>query len=692
MHDTSQKTGMSEQDKIWLRNNIKVSLTNPRGDALFICMSQLYLLIYRCFQGFIDHEIDQLFTAHNSFLEEQITNIKKEFMHLYAINRIAGFTEIWKRCKSSICILRTAWKNATQSRPIYPYNGRIFTAILGEQIFRRVMRDELSEIGDEAIAVMCQARANHNDHSARQDITEFLASTLGLFSFDLIHRAFDSANDFYKAQIAVFVLEHNSEYTIEYIRFAKDSAAHEKSLYSPQIAEGCFGVHTEEDKKLWITQLDTKIVRIFVEGHENGLSHVISTALLKKDYVAVRETLVFLESVEDLRPKIIGVAIRAFVITSATPALTCENWLERVANLVDAHETTRDVLKQCFNDVPYYMSYNSTWRHFLCNLGPEVSVRVGEYCSFLINDDQSPGKFERVTQLVPVLPDSDIFFDAYKSGLAKRLLTHGPASQLEITALGYLRVACGQMAMYGTDGMVKDSTLWSEFKNDASIKFCPLVCTLSAWPRLSSFQSGQSIDWIPANMCKLMADYEIHYRSLHTSRKLNWMPAASTCVVSAEFKRGSKMIQCSLRQAVTLLEFNDKDSISRKLDQDEMTLANSHLLIGDSDTHYTLNHEFASPHINVRLLKTPRASSKPHTQISQTLLRERIAITQACIVRLLKARKNYTHPQLVIDVLAGTVHQFQADNYFVKKQIEELIEQRYIERDAKDLKLYHYIA
>jgi len=70
---------------------------------------------------------------------------------------------------------------------------------------------------------------------------------------------------------------------------------------------------------------------------------------------------------------------------------------------------------------------------------------------------------------------------------------------------------------------------------------------------------------------------------------------------------------------------------------------------------------------------------------------DRTIAIEAAIVRIMKARRNYGHQQLVADVLAQLAF-FRPEAKLVKRRIEALIDREYLERDANTPNHYKYLA
>ena len=70
---------------------------------------------------------------------------------------------------------------------------------------------------------------------------------------------------------------------------------------------------------------------------------------------------------------------------------------------------------------------------------------------------------------------------------------------------------------------------------------------------------------------------------------------------------------------------------------------------------------------------------------------DRSIAIEAAIVRIMKARKELPHQQLVLEVLQQ-LHFFRPNPKVVKRRIEHLIEREYLERSAEKTNVYRYLA
>jgi len=82
------------------------------------------------------------------------------------------------------------------------------------------------------------------------------------------------------------------------------------------------------------------------------------------------------------------------------------------------------------------------------------------------------------------------------------------------------------------------------------------------------------------------------------------------------------------------------------------------------------------------------AAEEMGSDIAALIELQRKSMTEAAIVRILKARKSIDHANLVAEVTRQLSVRFRAQPAEIKKRVEDLIDRDYIERDATDRQLY----
>lgn len=71
---------------------------------------------------------------------------------------------------------------------------------------------------------------------------------------------------------------------------------------------------------------------------------------------------------------------------------------------------------------------------------------------------------------------------------------------------------------------------------------------------------------------------------------------------------------------------------------------------------------------------------------------QRKTMTDAAIVRIMKARKSLDIGSLVMEAIRQLSVRFEPSSSDIKKRVEDLIERDYLERDAGDNKILVYCA
>ncbi|KAG5416880.1 hypothetical protein I9W82_005610 [Candida metapsilosis] len=122
------------------------------------------------------------------------------------------------------------------------------------------------------------------------------------------------------------------------------------------------------------------------------------------------------------------------------------------------------------------------------------------------------------------------------------------------------------------------------------------------------------------------------------------------------------------------------------------------------DDVFRLNEKFKSPTVKVKVPTVSLASSASSGKGKKTKEEEetdavnasisegRKIEINAAIVRILKSRRSVKHNELIEGLIKQLSNRFQPSVVHIKQQIEDLIDKEYLERDANDRNMYHYIA
>ncbi|KAJ8606582.1 hypothetical protein MRB53_040882 [Persea americana] len=178
-------------------------------------------------------------------------------------------------------------------------------------------------------------------------------------------------------------------------------------------------------------------------------------------------------------------------------------------------------------------------------------------------DAQLNDEMDQVLDLFRFLSGKAVFEAFYKKDLARRLLMGRSASaDAERSMLTRLKSECGAGFTQNLEQMFKDIELareeMSAYKTrmqhanqQASIDLSVNILSAAAWPTYPDVPVA-----IPPDIQKVINDFEKHYQSAHSGRKLHWKHALAHCQMRANFPRGNKEVVVSSFQAIVLLLFN----------------------------------------------------------------------------------------------------------------------------------------
>lgn len=360
---------------------------------------------------------------------------------------------------------------------------------------------------------------------------------------------------------------------------------------------------------------------------------------------------------------------------------------------------------------------------------------------------------EKAIVLIRYLLDKDLFQTYYQRHLARRLL-HGKSEShdVEKQIISRMKQEMGQQFTSKFEGMFRDLVTSSELTStyrDHIRKLDPEghtidlnvnVLTTNYWPQEVMGRSAQLGETprmgctYPPEVKRLQASFEQFYLTNRNGRKLTWIGTTGSadikCVFPAiEGKSGPLARERRYEMnvptygMVVLLLFNDlKDGESLSFEEiqaktnmstSDLTRAlmaiavapKSRVLAKDPPTknikptdRFSFNASFQSKTIRI---KAPiiNAVSKVEDKDERKTTEEknnqtRAHIVDAAIVRIMKARKELNHSQLVSEVLSQLVGRFKPEVSLIKRRIEDLIVREYLDRPDEDgaPSMYRYMA
>ena len=176
---------------------------------------------------------------------------------------------------------------------------------------------------------------------------------------------------------------------------------------------------------------------------------------------------------------------------------------------------------------------------------------------------------DQVLDLFRFVHGKAVFEAFYKRDLARRLLLgRSASSDAEKSMLTRLKSECGAGFTHNLEQMFKDiemareeitsyKAMLEEREKRMPFDLSVNVLSASAWPTYPKVQVN-----VPEAILNATKDFETHYKTKHTGRKLEWKHALAHCQLKATLPKGNKEIVVSSFQAIVLLAFNSNESMS----------------------------------------------------------------------------------------------------------------------------------
>jgi hypothetical protein len=367
---------------------------------------------------------------------------------------------------------------------------------------------------------------------------------------------------------------------------------------------------------------------------------------------------------------------------------------------------------------------------------------VADYCDRVLrgrsekapmSDSEFDTELSNIASLFKIAIEKDLLQEHCKRHLSRRLLSYGDNDTPlldERTLLIKLKMELGFTFTSKMESMLKDIStsrelvtafnkpvtgwLASPSTNEHTISFKPIVLTQGHWPPQAErmkIKAGSRLN-IPHDMATSMTRFDKFYREHSGSgRKLTWNMNLGTVVVIARYRSGEYELTMDCYLASVLCLFINNTSLNAKqvaesLNMEEETDAKSILdrvsstklkLLSAKDGIYTINDDFTSKAKKLKLVKTSSSgtnlSEKENKEIKEDIIdKDRAFVIEACLIRILKARKQLTHQMLITQVSEQLVTKFVPDVKMIKSRIDSLMEREYIARDANDANVYVYLA
>ncbi|GEM06638.1 cullin 3 [Rhodotorula toruloides] len=405
-------------------------------------------------------------------------------------------------------------------------------------------------------------------------------------------------------------------------------------------------------------------------------------------------------------------------------------WVQNVLDLKDKFDTL--LAKAFASDKAFEKSINDAFSVFV-----NENRKSPEYISLFIDENLRKGLkgkteaevdevLNKSVALFRFLTEKDAFEKYYNQHLSKRLINQRSVSDdAERSMLAKFRVEAGHQFTKSAEGMMKDvkvseDTLeeYKRFQDRAVVKapfdIEPIICGSNVWP----FSAKDKTCTLPKVLQDGIKSFETFYNQKHSGRKLTFMPDQGSVEVRTRFKARTHELNVSTYAMVVLALFeglgddeklsyvdiaNSTNMLAPELKRTLQTLACAKYKVltkhpkgrdvNETDS-FSFNSSFTAPLAKIRI-QTVAAKVETDAERKETESKvdeARNTQCDACIVRVMKDRKQLQHMDLVNEVIRQLSHRFQPTPQMIKKSIERLIEKEYLERDDEDRKKLKYMA
>lgn len=319
------------------------------------------------------------------------------------------------------------------------------------------------------------------------------------------------------------------------------------------------------------------------------------------------------------------------------------------------------------------------------------------------------------------IQEKDIFERHYQLFLANRLLNGLCESEhSEKAMIAKLRAEAGYQWCNKLEGMFRDvqasRDLMSKFKkmHDADklgLDLAVNVCSSGYWPTTANVAY-----LLPNDLNNACDKFKKFYLNQHNGHKLIWHMDKGRAEVLVHFSpKVVRTLVGTTYQMMILLVFNTAKRVTfgqiltitgipkQEIAHHLLSLVHPKVaIILKRPNTKTLeeNHQFMiNPKYFNKLLKVMIPLMQPVKQDDEEEEEDKKLIElqrrhqmDAAIVRIMKTRKTMKHALLVVEVVTQLKARFTAKPAKIKKRIEALIEQEYLERDKADRSVYKYLA
>lgn len=569
------------------------------------------------------------------------------------------------------------------------------------------------------------------------DTIDLKKTNLSVYISDFEQRFLDETNDFYEKESLAFLESNN---LVDYMRKAETRLSEERSRANLYLDD-----HTRKP-------LNDTLNKVLIENHAETMVAQFTYLLDQNQLDDIQRMYELLQRVPSTLEPLLGkfeeyvkhqgteaaVRLKGTMSDSAPKDTASQLPKMYVKVLLETYHQFEYVVEYSFKQNPLFVkSLDNASRDFInynviAQPNPRASSKSAELLAkysdgFLRKktkdvDTTADMSIDELMTVFRYLADKDAFETHYRRLLARRLINGNTVSDEDEEAV--IQRLKQENSLEYTNKM---TNMFSDIKASSDLRvmfqkanshntsvgdFNIFVLGQTSWP----FPQFNSPFQLPAELSKTEEQFEAMYSKKHSGRKLKWLYNLSRGEIKANLAKPGKppfLLTVNLFQMSILLPFNDKPTFNFEelmhitglnrefLESSILPLVRYKLLQQEPEgtgnmakplTKFTVVKEYKSKKMKVNFMTGVKyGESKNDTEEAQREVEEdRRNFLQACIVRVMKARKVLRHAALLNEVIQQSHARFKASVGDIKKAIDLLIDKEYLQRVDEDS--YEYLA
>lgn len=365
--------------------------------------------------------------------------------------------------------------------------------------------------------------------------------------------------------------------------------------------------------------------------------------------------------------------------------------------LFDSIFKNRSIVENYFLNHPFiskqlYHAYKK-----IINSIPNIHEQVNLYIHHMLITNKSIPD-EVITQFLYVyscIDDKDVVENYFLKMLGERLISPRNISENEEIRI-IEKFNEGGISLSKAIGMIND------FKNSKYnwIENTTFVLTEFYW----NFKFKETK--IPSQLYGYIDSFTQSYTNKYNNRKLKWCLDQGYAEVYVNFGETIKIITCTTYMMIILLYIKDGISFKELSEEcggdisehllslchpsNKILLKNPNTPVLNDTDRFAINRNFQ--HASYKITIPLRSFEKQKHEETKILEIQRSYVIDSAIIRIMKTRKQLSHNILISETVEQLQKRFKPDLSLIKKRIDLLIDQEYIERTEDNRTLYNYVV